>query len=101
MKKILVIGCFALAAGAATAQQREGRVVYERTMQLQRPRAMANGHEMPIDMPRSRTDQYELLFGNNQSLYQFFYFPMKFFQASIPFYHRKGKTALPGRTLWC
>jgi GLPGLI family protein len=68
MKKILVIGCLALSAGAATAQQTEGRVVYERTMQLQ-IRISGPGGDIPENMlPRTRTDKIEVLFGNNQSL---------------------------------
>jgi GLPGLI family protein len=66
MKKILVIGCLALATGAATAQQREGRVVYERTMQLQLRIAGMEGAEHM--MPRTHTDKMEVLFANNQSL---------------------------------
>jgi GLPGLI family protein len=66
MKKILVIGCLALATGAATAQQREGRVVYERTMQMQIRLAGIEGAEHM--MPRTRTDKIEVLFANNQSL---------------------------------
>ncbi len=65
MKKILVIGCLALAAGA-NAQQREGRVIYERTMQLQIRFAGMEGAEQLL--PRTRTDKLEVLFANNQSL---------------------------------
>lgn len=66
MKKILVIGCFALVTTAATAQQTEGRVVYERTMQMQIRLAGMEGAENML--PRTRTDKIEVLFGNNQSL---------------------------------
>lgn len=66
MKKILVIGCFVLVAGTASAQQREGRVVYERTMQMQIRLAGMEGAENML--PRTRTDKIEVLFANNQSL---------------------------------
>jgi GLPGLI family protein len=49
------------------AQQKEGRVVYERTAQLQL-RIAGMGDEVERMVPRSRTDKLEVLFGNNQSL---------------------------------
>lgn len=52
------------------AQMKEGRVVYERTFQLPARIFSANA-EIASQLPRSRTDQYELLFGNNQSLWQY------------------------------
>jgi GLPGLI family protein len=70
MKKILVIACVALTTGAATAQQREGRVVYERTAQMQF-RLSGGGGGGEQDMSRTRVDKIELLFGNNQSLRKF------------------------------
>jgi GLPGLI family protein len=66
MKKILLIATVALATGSATAQQREGRVVYERTMQMQIRLAGMEGAEQML--PRTRTDKIEVLFANNQSL---------------------------------
>jgi len=49
---------------------KEGRVVYERTFQL--PTRMFGGNpDIAAQLPRARTDQYELLFGNNQSLWQY------------------------------
>src|SRR5215203_292105 len=70
MKKLLFSGMalFSLAAGA---QMKEGRVVFERTFQL--PTRIITGADpsMVPQLPKSRTDQYELLFGNNQSLWQF------------------------------
>jgi GLPGLI family protein len=56
----------------AGAQTKEGRVVYERTMQLPTRMIRAGGDAPDApQLPRSRTDQFELLFGNNQSVYQF------------------------------
>lgn len=54
----------------AGAQMKEGRVVYERTMQLPRAMFTNNGPDAP-KLPPARTDQFELLFSNNQSVYQF------------------------------
>jgi len=69
MKKILVllaIGCSVI----AHSQMKEGRVVYERTFQL--PTRFLNADpNVTGQLPKSRTDQYELLFGNNQSLWQY------------------------------
>jgi GLPGLI family protein len=71
MKKILVSACLILSL-AAQAQIKEGRIIYERTMQMRGRMYASNGSgEVPIEMPKSRTDSYELLFGNNQSIYQF------------------------------
>jgi GLPGLI family protein len=52
------------------AQMKEGRIIYERTLQL--PARMFNADPaIASQIPKSRTDQFELLFGNNQSLWQF------------------------------
>jgi GLPGLI family protein len=67
MKKILLILCLGSSL-AGLAQMKEGRVVYERTMMFQRPVNM--DPEMAKRIPQSRTEQFELLFGNNQSLWQ-------------------------------
>lgn len=64
--------CFALIAllaiQTAAAQQKEGMVTYERTMQLQF-RIEGDNH-MEQMMPKTRTDKFELSFGNNQSLWK-------------------------------
>lgn len=49
------------------AQQKEGKVIYSRTMQMQITMAGAD-QAMQQAMPRTRTDKFELLFGNNKSL---------------------------------
>ena len=67
MKK-LWIGCLAIVfTGLAQAQQTEGRVVYERTSEMQ---GMLAGmpEEMQRMVPRTRTDKMEVLFSKNQSL---------------------------------
>ena len=69
MKKFLMSGMIVFSL-VASAQMKEGRVVYERTFQL--PTRLFNADPaMASQLPKSRTDQYELLFGNNQSLWQF------------------------------
>lgn len=45
-------------------------MVYERTFQLP-VRMLPQDPAIASQIPKSRTDQYELLFGNNQSLWQF------------------------------
>jgi len=75
MKKII----FTLAAGCclltAYGQQQQGRVVYERTIQMQlRMMGIAAGAGAGADagpdnlLPHSRKDKLEVLFGNGQSL---------------------------------
>ena len=48
------------------AQQKEGKVIYERTMQMQIQ--INDNDQLSQMMPKSRTDKFELSFGNNQSL---------------------------------
>ena len=70
MKKIFtLIGfCFAL---VASAQQKEGKVTYVRTTQMIARQMIVNGVDMGAQMPKSRTDKFELTFGNNQSLWKY------------------------------
>jgi GLPGLI family protein len=67
MKNLLAVVCALLSAGFLNAQQKEGRVVYERTAQFQ-IQLQGMGEAMQKSMPHSRTDKMEVLFGNNQSL---------------------------------
>ena len=70
MKKIsfLIIGtCIAL---VSSAQQKEGKVIYERTTQMVARQMIVNGVDMAAQLPKSRTDKFELTFGNNQSLWK-------------------------------
>ncbi len=58
-----------LASSVLTAQQTQGKVTYNRTVKLQMSFAgMPGGLEQQL--PSSRTDKYELVFGNNQSLWK-------------------------------
>ena len=70
MKQYLLSG-FGLLAFAFTmqAQQNAGTVIYERTSKLQFSFAgMPGGMEQ--QMPTTRTDKFELVFGNNKSLWK-------------------------------
>lgn len=69
MKKYLLTGIGILAVWAVQAQLKQGKVVYDRTVKLQFSFAgMPGGMEQ--QMPTTRTDKYELTFGNNQSLWK-------------------------------
>jgi len=67
MKKILLLASALFIVSMLNAQQKEGRVVYERIIQIQL-RLQGMGDEMERAIPRTRTDKLEVLFGNNQSL---------------------------------
>ena len=70
MKKIsfvIISFCFAL---ATSAQQKEGKVIYERTAQMTARSMIVNGVDMAAQIPKSRTDKFELTFGNNQSFWK-------------------------------
>lgn len=69
MKRLLMAGCAFLAVSGAQAQQKEGKVIYERVSQMQINFSGLN-EEMQRMIPRSRTDKFELTFGNNQSLWK-------------------------------
>jgi len=63
MKRTILTLSMAVALLAANGQQKQGRVVYERTVQLR----MGPG-DMEQMMPRSHKDKLEVLFGNDQSV---------------------------------
>jgi GLPGLI family protein len=69
MKKILIAAVGFCMATVSTAQQTEGKVVYERTMQMQMQFSGMND-EMQRMIPRTRIDKFELTFGNNKSLWK-------------------------------
>ena len=70
MKKIFLAACSLwLAASYVNAQQKEGKVTYERTVQVQM-RMQGMNDEMERMIPRTRTDKFELNFANNQSLWK-------------------------------
>lgn len=67
MKKIFLLLCLS-SCFAGFAQLKQGTVVYERTMMINRPPGM--DPEMAKRLPTSRTDQFELLFANNRTIWQ-------------------------------
>lgn len=69
MKKIVITGCALLAISFIQAQQKEGKVTYARTSQLQ-IRFQGMNDEMERSIPKTRTDNFELIFGNSQSLWK-------------------------------
>ena len=69
MKKILFTATAILFVGSLLAQMDKGRVNYSRTMQMQ-VRLSGAAEEFQNMLPRSRTDNFELHFGNNQSLWR-------------------------------
>ena len=70
MKKVLAATMIFFVV-SANAQMKEGRIVYERTFQLPM-RFFANADPgLSSQIPKTRTDQYELLFDNNHSLWEF------------------------------
>jgi GLPGLI family protein len=70
MRKLFLACVAILPASLLYAQQKEGRVVYERVMQMQ-IRIAGNGEEDQISqmLPKTRTDKFELTFANNKSLW--------------------------------
>lgn len=88
MKKLFLSFCIAV-SGIAGAQMKEGRVVYERTMQMPVRMLVTNGNgggDAPLpELPPTRTDQFELMFANNQSLWQ-----------TLPNANEEGPMSAPG-----
>jgi GLPGLI family protein len=69
MKKILIAGLALLTIIRVSAQQKEGKVTYERTTQMTVNFPGMN-EEMQRSIPKSRTDKFELTFANNQSIWK-------------------------------
>jgi len=68
MRKFTPLCVLILFVNQLEAQQKEGRVVYERTAQLQ---IRVNDNDAISQMlPKTRMDKFELAFGNNQSLWK-------------------------------
>jgi len=68
MKKVFLPLIALVTAQLVNAQMKEGKVVYEGVTQFNF-RMVGGGPELS-NLPKSQTKQYELLFGNNQSLWQ-------------------------------
>lgn len=69
MKKTLIAAIAIVSVSLTNAQQKEGKVIYQRTMQMQIKFAGMN-EEMERMIPKTRTEKFELSFGNNQSLWK-------------------------------
>jgi len=67
MKKILIAGCAFLTASISQGQMKEGKVTYERVSQMQLHINNGDGDNV---IPNTRTDKFELTFGNNQSIWK-------------------------------
>lgn len=70
MKKLIVACVGLMSLSMTNAQQKEGKVVYERTSQLNIRLSGPMGDPGEHSLPRSRTDKFELTFGNNTSLWK-------------------------------
>ena len=68
MKKMFFAGLSLMIATALHAQQKEGKVIYERTMQIQI--RINDNDQLEQMLPKSRTDKFEMSFGNNQSIFK-------------------------------
>jgi GLPGLI family protein len=69
MKKILIASASLLLMTSSEAQLKEGKILYERTFQLQ-IRIADDNPAMQNMIPKERKDKYELLFTENKSLWQ-------------------------------
>lgn len=68
MKKLILTFSMGLLLLTAHAQQKQGRVLYERTIQMDlHIEGLAPANDGPA-LPRSHKDKLEVLFGNDQSL---------------------------------
>jgi GLPGLI family protein len=68
--KHLLLPAMLLVTLSAFSQMKEGKIIYERVFQLP-VRTFNVDPAIAAQIPKSRTDQYELLFANNQSLWQY------------------------------
>jgi GLPGLI family protein len=69
MRKIFLASCSTLFVSLLCAQQKEGKVMYERTMQIQ-IHINDDNDAVAQMLPKTRTDKFELTFGNNQSIWK-------------------------------
>ena len=68
MKRIILISCVSAITSLAQAQQNSGTVTYERVAKVQITLAGMPG--MESQLPKTRTNRFELSFANNQSLWK-------------------------------
>ncbi|HMG66625.1 MAG TPA: GLPGLI family protein [Chitinophagaceae bacterium] len=68
MRKLFLSGGILLLANLLHAQQREGKAIYERIIQVE---IHINDNDgVSQMMPKTRSDKFELTFGNNQSVWK-------------------------------
>src|SRR3977135_1044190 len=65
MNKLILVLCTLSFNLVVLAQQKEGRVIYQRTTQMQ-----FRMPGMEDNVERTRTDKFELLFGKHQSIWK-------------------------------
>jgi len=70
MKYLLVAGAAILFTTAGTAQTKQGTINYERTSQMQMQFHVEGMEGMQQNIPQTRTDRFELVFANNQSIWR-------------------------------
>jgi GLPGLI family protein len=71
MKKISFLAAASMTMILVNAQQKEGKVVYERTLQLQISIAGNGADDQLAQMlPKTRSDKFELTFGDNKSIWK-------------------------------
>ena len=68
MKKILFSCLSIMIIARIQAQQKEGKIIYQRTVQMQI--VVADGPGGEHEMPRSRTDKFEMSFANGQMIWK-------------------------------
>ena len=68
MKKILLPVSTFFVTLFSFAQQKEGKIIYERTTRMQIQ--VNDNDQLAQNLPQSRTEKFELLFGNNQALWR-------------------------------
>ncbi len=68
MKKILVVCLYLIAITSLQAQQKEGRIIYQRTVQMQIVTSDGPGEEHAF--PRTRTDKFEMNFANGKMIWK-------------------------------
>src|SRR5215831_17317516 len=68
MKRSFLFANIVLFANFLHSQQKDGKVVYERTIQMQ---IQVDDNDAVSQMlPRTRTEKFELTYGNNQSIWK-------------------------------
>lgn len=64
-----IVAALLLTVSFTSAQKTQGKIIYERTSQMRFSFSGMHGG-MEQELPKIRTDKFELLFGNNQSLWK-------------------------------